>query len=223
MLNLFIALLLNSFSNEERNGHLEGKVKKTKVQVALDRFRRAFCFVIHTLEHFFRKRCRRQHLSKQKEVTEGLVGESKDIIPLVTGMKKGPEIWEEFGVLTSVPMTLHDRTWLAPLAEEEDDAESLGEDKGQAAAQPEAGKQVCRFIHRLRDRLKRKLPWGTGRLPCPEHYAEMIKVYSVVAALLGLVLIMVCTCGTGGRYQGSSEWAGAMRASNAFGGAPKEI
>uniref|UniRef100_A0A452FL78 Sodium channel protein n=1 Tax=Capra hircus TaxID=9925 RepID=A0A452FL78_CAPHI len=120
VLNLFIALLLNSFSNEERNGHLEGKVKKTKVQVALDRFRRAFCFVIHTLEHFFRKRCRRQHLSKQKEVTKGLVGESKDIIPL-------------FGVLTSVPMTLHDRTWLAPLAEEEDDAESLGEDKGQAA------------------------------------------------------------------------------------------
>ncbi|KAI4532140.1 hypothetical protein MG293_017405 [Ovis ammon polii] len=141
VLNLFIALLLNSFSNEERNGHLEGKVKKTKVQVALDRFRWAFCFVIHTLEHFFRKRCRRQHLSKQKEVTEGPGGESKDIIPLVTGMKKGPEIWEEFGVLTSVPMTLHDRTWLAPLAEEEDDAESLGEDKGQAATQPEAGKQ----------------------------------------------------------------------------------
>ncbi|XP_060983795.1 sodium channel protein type 11 subunit alpha [Dama dama] len=141
VLNLFIALLLNSFSNEERNGHLEGKVKKTKVQVALDRFRRAFCFVMHTLEHFFRKRCRRQHLSKQKEVTEGPGGESKDIIPLVTGIRKGPEIWEEFGVLTSVPMTLHERTWLAPLAEEEDDAESPGEDKAQAVTQPEAGKQ----------------------------------------------------------------------------------
>uniref|UniRef100_A0AC11EIG0 Sodium voltage-gated channel alpha subunit 11 n=1 Tax=Ovis aries TaxID=9940 RepID=A0AC11EIG0_SHEEP len=151
VLNLFIALLLNSFSNEERNGHLEGKVKKTKVQVALDRFRWAFCFVIHTLEHFFRKRCRRQHLSKQKEVTEGPGGESKDIIPLVTGMKKGPEIWEEFGVLTSVPMTLHDRTWLAPLAEEEDDAESLGEDKGQAATQPEAGKQASEVHQKSKD------------------------------------------------------------------------
>ena len=155
---------------------MEGKVKKTKVQVALDRFRRAFCFVMHTLEHFFRKQCRRQHLSKQKEVTEGPGGESKDIIPLVTGTRKGPEIWEEFGILTSVPMTLHDRTWLAPLAEEEDDAEFPGEDKAQAVTQPEAGKQVCRFIHRLRDCLKLELPWGTGRLPCPEHDAEMIEV-----------------------------------------------
>uniref|UniRef100_A0A8B9X594 Sodium channel protein n=1 Tax=Bos mutus grunniens TaxID=30521 RepID=A0A8B9X594_BOSMU len=141
VLNLFIALLLNSFSNEERNGHLEGKVKKTKIQIALDRFRRAFCFVIHTLEHFFRKHCRKRHLSKQKEVTEDPGGKIKDIIPLVTGMRKGPEIWEEFGVLTSVPMALHDRTWLAPLAEEEDDAEPPGEDKAQAVTQPEAGKQ----------------------------------------------------------------------------------
>uniref|UniRef100_A0A8C6FWT1 Sodium channel protein n=1 Tax=Moschus moschiferus TaxID=68415 RepID=A0A8C6FWT1_MOSMO len=148
VLNLFIALLLNSFSNEEKNGHLEGKVKKTKVQVALDRFRWAFCFVIHTLEHFFRKRCRRQRLSKQREVTEGRGGESKDIIPLVTGMRKGPEIWEEFGVLTSVPMTLHDRTWLAPLAEEEDDA---GEDKAQAVTQPEAGKQASEVHQKSKD------------------------------------------------------------------------
>uniref|UniRef100_A0A8B9X1W7 Sodium channel protein n=1 Tax=Bos mutus grunniens TaxID=30521 RepID=A0A8B9X1W7_BOSMU len=126
----------------ERNGHLEGKVKKTKIQIALDRFRRAFCFVIHTLEHFFRKHCRKRHLSKQKEVTEDPGGKIKDIIPLVTGMRKGPEIWEEFGVLTSVPMALHDRTWLAPLAEEEDDAEPPGEDKAQAVTQPEAGKQA---------------------------------------------------------------------------------
>ena len=202
---------------------MEGKVKKTKIQIALDRFRRAFCFVIHTLEHFFRKHCRKRHLSKQKEVTEDPGGKIKDIIPLVTGMRKGPEIWEEFGVLTSVPMALHDRTWLAPLAEEEDDAEPPGEDKAQAVTQPEAGKQVRRFIHRLTDRLKLELPWGTGCLPCPEPYAEMIKVYSVVAAPLGLVLIMVCTCGTGGTYQRSSEWAGAMRESNDFGWAPKEI
>lgn len=170
---------------------MEGKVKKTKIQIALDRFCRAFCFVIHTLEHFFRKHCRKRHLSKQKEVTEDPGGKIKDIIPLVTGMRKGPEIWEEFGILTSVPMALHDRTWLAPLAEEEDDAEPPGEDKAQAVTQPEAGKQVRRFIHRLTDRLKLELPWGTGCLPCPEHYAEMIKVYSVVAA---------CTSGAGSNH-----------------------
>ncbi|XP_036726303.1 sodium channel protein type 11 subunit alpha isoform X1 [Balaenoptera musculus] len=144
VLNLFIALLLNSFSNEERDGHLEGEVRKTKVQLALDRFCRAFCFVMYTLEHFCTKWCRRQHLPKQKEVTEGPEAESKGVIPLVTEMRKGPETWEEFGVLTSAPKTLsvgHDRTWLAPLAEEEDDAESPGEDKAQPVTQPEAGKQ----------------------------------------------------------------------------------
>ncbi|XP_067610130.1 sodium channel protein type 11 subunit alpha isoform X3 [Pseudorca crassidens] len=144
VLNLFIALLLNSFSNEERDGHLEGEVRKTKVQLALDRFCRAFCFVICTLEHFCTKWCRRQHLPKEEEVTEGPEAESKGVIPLVTEMRKGPETWEEFGVLTSAPKTLsvgHDRTWLAPLAEEEDDAESPGEDKAQPIAQPEAGKQ----------------------------------------------------------------------------------
>lgn len=78
-------------------------------------------------------------------MTEGPEAESKGVIPLVTEMRKGPETWEEFGVLTSAPKTLsvgHDRTWLAPLAEEEDDAESPGEDKTQPITQPEAGKQV---------------------------------------------------------------------------------
>ncbi|EPY86849.1 Sodium channel protein type XI alpha subunit-like protein [Camelus ferus] len=145
VLNLFIALLLNSFSNEERDGHLEGEARKTKVQLALDRFRRAFCFVIHTLEHFCRKQYRRQHLPKQKEVTGGLAAENKDVIPLVTEIKRGPETQEEFGVLTYAPKTLsigHDRTWLAPLAEEEDNAESPDEDKTQCVTQPEAGKQA---------------------------------------------------------------------------------
>ncbi|XP_074201282.1 sodium channel protein type 11 subunit alpha isoform X1 [Camelus bactrianus] len=145
VLNLFIALLLNSFSNEERDGHLEGEARKTKVQLALDRFRWAFCFVIHTLEHFCRKQYRRQHLPKQKEVTGGLAAENKDVIPLVTEIKRGPETQEEFGVLTYAPKTLsigHDRTWLAPLAEEEDNAESPDEDKTQCVTQPEAGKQA---------------------------------------------------------------------------------
>lgn len=145
MLNLFIALLLNSFSNEERNGNLEGQARKTKVQLALDRFRRAFCFVRHTLEHFCHKWCRKQKLPKQKEVTGGCAAQSKDIIPLVTEMKRGSETQEELGILTSVPKTLgirHDRTWLAPLAEEEDDAEFSGEDNAQPITQPEAEQQV---------------------------------------------------------------------------------
>ncbi|XP_036075629.1 sodium channel protein type 11 subunit alpha isoform X2 [Rousettus aegyptiacus] len=145
VLNLFIALLLNSFSNEERDGNLEGEAKKTKVQLALDRFHRAFRFVVHTVEHFCCKRCRRQNLPKQKEVTRGSSAEIKDVIPLVTEVKKGPETWEEFSVLTSAPKTLsigHDRTWLAPLAEEEDDIESPEEDNAQPVTQPEARKQA---------------------------------------------------------------------------------
>ncbi|XP_037844358.1 sodium channel protein type 11 subunit alpha isoform X2 [Chlorocebus sabaeus] len=145
VLNLFIALLLNSFSNEERNGNLEGEARKTKVQLALDRFRRAFCFVRHTLEHFCHKWCRKQKLPKQKEVTGGCAAQSKDIIPLVTEMKRGSETQEELGILTSVPKTSgirHDWTWLAPLAEEEDDAEFSGEDNAQPITQPEAEQQA---------------------------------------------------------------------------------
>lgn len=58
-------------------------------------------------------------------------------------MKKGPETWEEFRILTSAPKNLDiglDGTWLAPLAEEED-TNFPDEDN----AQPEAGKQVQRF------------------------------------------------------------------------------
>ncbi|XP_054451476.1 sodium channel protein type 11 subunit alpha [Pteronotus mesoamericanus] len=145
VLNLFIALLLNSFSNEERDGNLEGEGRKTKVQLALDRFHRAFCFVINTLEQYCCKRCRRQSSPKQKKVAEGSSAENKDIIPLVAEIKKGPETWEEFGVLTSAPRPLsvgHAQTLLAPLAEEEDDDEFLDEENAQTVTQPEAGKQV---------------------------------------------------------------------------------
>nr|XP_001916634.3 sodium channel protein type 11 subunit alpha [Equus caballus] len=146
VLNLFIALLLNSFSSEERGGSLEGQTRKTEVQLALDRFRRAFYFVLHNLEHFYHKWYRRQNLPEQKEVTGGSAAESKDIIPLVTEMKKGPDTWEEFGILISAPKTLsveYDRTWLAPLAEEEDDdVECPDENNAQPFTQPEAGKQA---------------------------------------------------------------------------------
>uniref|UniRef100_A0A671FVQ1 Sodium channel protein n=1 Tax=Rhinolophus ferrumequinum TaxID=59479 RepID=A0A671FVQ1_RHIFE len=150
VLNLFIALLLNSFSKEERDGN-GGQVRKTKVQLALDRFRHAFNFVICTLGHFCRKWCSRQNLPKQ-QVTGGSSAENKDVIPLVTEMKKGPETWEEFCKLTSAPKSLDiglDGTWLAPLAEEED-TDFLDEDN----AQPEAGKQA----HELHQEAKSRSP-----------------------------------------------------------------
>nr|KAF6421154.1 sodium voltage-gated channel alpha subunit 11 [Molossus molossus] len=146
VLNLFIALLLNSFSNEERGGNLEGESRKTKVQLALDRFHRAFCFVISTLKQFCRKRCRRQNLPKQKGVTEGSSAESRDAIPLVTEMKKDLETWEESGVLTVTPKPLnvgHEGILLAPLAEEEDDIQFSDEENAQPVTQSEAGKQAC--------------------------------------------------------------------------------
>ncbi|ELK25137.1 Sodium channel protein type 11 subunit alpha [Myotis davidii] len=148
VLNLFIALLLNSFSNEERDGNLEGESRKTKVQLALDRFHRAFRFVIHTLQQFCRKRCRRQKLPKQKEVTESSSAENKDVIPLVTEVKRGPETWEESSVLTPAPKPLSvrpDRTWLAPLAEEEDIRSPV--DNEQPVTQSESGEQIFEDIH----------------------------------------------------------------------------
>ncbi|KAM9187892.1 sodium channel protein type 11 subunit alpha [Dugong dugon] len=146
VLNLFIALLLNSFSKEERGGNLEGGAKKTKIQLALDLFHRAFCFVMHTLRHFCHKWCRRQNVAKHKEVTGGPASQSKDIIPLVTETNRGPETREESGALTSPREAMDDRhewTQLAPLAEQEYDVESPDEDNAQAVTQPEAGKQAC--------------------------------------------------------------------------------
>lgn len=78
-------------------------------------------------------------------MTERPATEGKDVIPLVTKIKKGPETWEEFCVLSSAPRTSsvgNDWTWLAPLAEEEDDVESLCEHMAHPVIQPEAGQQV---------------------------------------------------------------------------------
>ncbi|XP_058513015.1 sodium channel protein type 11 subunit alpha [Ochotona princeps] len=142
VLNLFIALLLNSFSSEERHGSLDGETRKTKVQLALDRFSKVFAYVIYAVQNFCDKRCRRQNLPKLKEGEGGPATDSKDIIPLVSGKKVGPETQETCGVPFSGPRTLsigHDGTWLAPLAEEED-AASLGEDNPQAFPQQETTK-----------------------------------------------------------------------------------
>ncbi|KAM5281099.1 sodium channel protein type 11 subunit alpha [Ctenodactylus gundi] len=148
VLNLFIALLLNSFSNEERYGHTEGEARKTKVQLALDRFHRAFTFVIHTLGHFCGKWFRRQNSPQQKEVSGGTAEGSKDFIPLVAEINRGSEPQEAFGVTASAWKALGtgcDGTHLAPLAEEEGDIEYSGEDVSSPTTQSEAETQVCDF------------------------------------------------------------------------------
>ncbi|EHB16850.1 Sodium channel protein type 11 subunit alpha [Heterocephalus glaber] len=144
VLNLFIALLLNSFSNEERNENL-GEAKKTKVQLALDRFRRAFSFVIHTLEHFCRKWFRKQKLPKEKETTGDSAADSKDI-PQVTEMKRESEPQEEFDVLASAWKTSDmgcDHIWLAPLAKEENDLGYTYRDDELPITPPNAERQGC--------------------------------------------------------------------------------
>ncbi|XP_057622541.1 sodium channel protein type 11 subunit alpha [Chionomys nivalis] len=136
VLNLFIALLLNSFSNEERDGHPEGETRKTKVQLALERFRRAFSFVGHALQNFCCKRCRRQTSPKPKEIPGSFDSESKDSIPLDT------KPWKEF----DAQMTLdsgHGRPRLAPLAEEEDDFECFDEFRASRISQAGAEVQIC--------------------------------------------------------------------------------
>ncbi|XP_063081208.1 sodium channel protein type 11 subunit alpha isoform X1 [Cavia porcellus] len=142
VLNLFIALLLNSFSNEERNGNL-GEAKKTKVQLALDRFRRAFYFVIHTLLNFCRKRFKRQKLPKQKETTGGSAADSRDTIPQVTEMKGRSEPQLELEALASAWKTSPEEIGLAPLAKEEDDCGYADRDDELPITSVDAGRQGC--------------------------------------------------------------------------------
>lgn len=135
MLNLFIALLLNSFSNEEKDGSLEGETRKTKVQLALDRFRRAFSFMLHALQSFCCKKCRRKNSPKPKETTESFAGENKDsILP-------DARPWKEYDTDTAL-YTGQAGAPLAPLAEVEDDVEYCGEGGALPTSQHSAGVQV---------------------------------------------------------------------------------
>ena len=128
-------MLLNSFSNEEKDGNSEDETRKTKVQLALDRFRRAFSFMAHALRNFCCKRCRRQNSPKPKEAMEGFAGENKDrTLP-------DAQAWKEY----DSEMTLYSEQAgapLAPLAEEEDDMECCGERGAPPTSQPGAGVQV---------------------------------------------------------------------------------
>nr|XP_006986808.2 sodium channel protein type 11 subunit alpha [Peromyscus maniculatus bairdii] len=136
VLNLFIALLLNSFSNEEKDGNPEGGTRKTKVQLALDRFRRAFAFVAHTLQNFCCKKCRRQNSPKPKEIPGSFDSANENIIPLDT------KPWKELDAQMTLD-TGHNRARLAPLAEEEDDIECHDELRASPASQASAEVQTC--------------------------------------------------------------------------------
>ncbi|XP_075823798.1 sodium channel protein type 11 subunit alpha [Microtus pennsylvanicus] len=136
VLNLFIALLLNSFSNEERDGHPEGETRKTKVQLALERFRRAFSFMGRALQNFCCKRYRRQTSLKPKEIPGSFDSKSKDSIPLDT------KPWKEFDAQMALDSG-HGRPRLAPLAEEEDDFECFDEFRASRISQAGAEVQTC--------------------------------------------------------------------------------
>ncbi|XP_069873512.1 sodium channel protein type 11 subunit alpha, partial [Dipodomys merriami] len=142
VLNLFIALLLNSFSNEERDGNPGGEGRQTKVQLAMVRFQKAFAFLLRTLQRI----CCRAH-RRQEGAMENYAAENKDMNPLVTEMKKGGfKSWEELDGLTPARKTSgpgHDRIPLAPLAEEESDVEDLDEDHALPTTPPRAERQVC--------------------------------------------------------------------------------
>lgn len=153
VLNLFIALLLNSFSNEEKDGNPEGETRKTKVQLALDRFRRAFSFVAHALWNFCCKRCRRQNSPKPREARQSVSGENKAMVLL------DARPWKEY----DSEMTLYTGqagARLAPLAEEEDDMECCGECSTPPTSQPTAGAQVWKVRTSHEVRLERRVTAG---------------------------------------------------------------
>ncbi|XP_051826215.1 sodium channel protein type 11 subunit alpha [Antechinus flavipes] len=153
VLNLFIALLLNSFSSEEKEGNGCGEVRKTKLQLAFDRFHRAFHFVKHAIWHFcshpFRK-----GLRKPKDVSKKQKVQNEDAIPLESGIKREQANHEQLcpkDKKSSLEYTGLDFIYQnsntghlsfnkAPLAEEEeddDDLQSLAENEFQDVVETE--------------------------------------------------------------------------------------
>ncbi|XP_074055206.1 sodium channel protein type 11 subunit alpha isoform X1 [Macrotis lagotis] len=150
VLNLFIALLLNSFSSEEREGNGSGEVKKkkkTKLQLAFDRFRRAFQFVKHVTWDFCRSPCREQRFRKSKDMSKTQKAQTQDVIPLESRIKREQANLEKYcpqdknsspgfiglGCIQENLNTRHPSFIKAPLAEEEEEEEedtaSLDEDE----------------------------------------------------------------------------------------------
>ncbi|XP_050996123.1 sodium channel protein type 11 subunit alpha [Acomys russatus] len=158
VLNLFIALLLNSFSNEEKDGSQEGGTRKTKVQQALDRFHRAFSLLLRALRNFCCKKRGRHNPPKPKGTMGSFAGESKDMILL------DARPWKEFDAQTTLDTG---QAWapMAPLAEEEDDTEWC-ELTTQPVSQLSTGVQTC------------DLPLETKQPPSPDGQCVEIEVFS---------------------------------------------
>uniref|UniRef100_F7CNJ4 Sodium channel protein n=1 Tax=Monodelphis domestica TaxID=13616 RepID=F7CNJ4_MONDO len=156
VLNLFIALLLNSFSSEEKEGNGPGEMRKTKLQLAFDRFRRAFYYVKHAIGHFCSRSFRKQRSRKLKDVSKKCKVQDKDIIPLESGINQEQRNQEKicsqdqdssfgFTGLGSLQENLNTRYApfiKAPLAEEEEDQEFMVEDELQNFMETEFYKQA---------------------------------------------------------------------------------
>uniref|UniRef100_A0A4X2KU58 Sodium channel protein n=1 Tax=Vombatus ursinus TaxID=29139 RepID=A0A4X2KU58_VOMUR len=157
VLNLFIALLLNSFSKEERGGNGTGEVRKTKLQLAFDRFRRAFHFVKRAIWKFCSSPFKKQRFRKPKDVSKKQKTQNKDIIPLESGVNREQANHEKFcpqdetsppgftglGCTQENLNARHPSFVKAPLAEgeEDEDTESLDEDESQDFMETEFCKQ----------------------------------------------------------------------------------
>ncbi|XP_074145331.1 sodium channel protein type 11 subunit alpha [Sminthopsis crassicaudata] len=156
VLNLFIALLLNSFSSEEREGNGCGEVRKTKLQLAFDRFHRAFHFVKHAIWHFCSSPFRKQMFRKPKDVSKKQKVQNEDAIPMESGIKREQANHEQLypkDKKSSLEYTgldfIHQNSNIrhlsfnkAPLAEEDDDdIHSLNEDEFQDVMETEFFKQ----------------------------------------------------------------------------------
>ncbi|XP_056660201.1 sodium channel protein type 11 subunit alpha [Monodelphis domestica] len=156
VLNLFIALLLNSFSSEEKEGNGPGEMRKTKLQLAFDRFRRAFYYVKHAIGHFCSRSFRKQRSRKLKDVSKKCKVQDKDIIPLESGINQEQRNQEKicsqdqdssFGFTGLGSLQENLNTWYAPfikapLAEEEEDQEFMVEDELQNVMETEFYKQA---------------------------------------------------------------------------------
>ncbi|XP_068940674.1 sodium channel protein type 11 subunit alpha [Petaurus breviceps papuanus] len=138
VLNLFIALLLSSFSREEREGNGAGEVRKTKLQLAFDRFRRAFHFVKRAIWQFCSSSFRKQRFRKSKDMSKKHKAQNKDVIPLESRISREQANHEKLcsqeetsppgltglGCIQENVNTRHSSLIKAPLAEEEEDGDN---------------------------------------------------------------------------------------------------
>uniref|UniRef100_F7AKN1 Sodium channel protein n=1 Tax=Ornithorhynchus anatinus TaxID=9258 RepID=F7AKN1_ORNAN len=144
VLNLFIALLLSSFSTESLEGGV-AEEKATKLQIAFDRIQRGCLWVTQALWHACCSRRGRVEAPASKEALGKVVAERR--VPPPLSVPCGLEVLEEEENSKESPEALG--VLMVPLAEEEEDLESPEEFELKAMPGAQPSKQVRGLVQEI--------------------------------------------------------------------------